>query len=163
MPLPDLTGPDLLAWLNQTSSHWRALLTAHPETLAFPCDIRETNTAAELLQHIVAVELRYAERLASLAETPYEAIPHDAVESIYKIHDQAMRLVLSLTEQDDAWWHQPITFSTRSGGTMTSPRQPVFVHLCMHSIRHYAQLATIVRQHGVAPDWPMDYLYMRPR
>jgi hypothetical protein len=33
----------------------------------------------------------------------------------------------------------------------------------MHGIRHYAQLATLVRQHGVAPDWPMDYLFMGAR
>jgi len=30
----------------------------------------------------------------------------------------------------------------------------------MHSIRHYAQLATLARQNGFKPDWPMDYLYM---
>jgi uncharacterized damage-inducible protein DinB len=29
----------------------------------------------------------------------------------------------------------------------------------MHSIRHYAQLATLVRQHGFQPTWPMDYLF----
>ncbi len=32
-----------------------------------------------------------------------------------------------------------------------------------HGIRHYAQLATLVRQHGVTPDWPMDYLFMGAR
>jgi uncharacterized damage-inducible protein DinB len=33
-------------------------------------------------------------------------------------------------------------------------------HALLHSVRHYGQLATLARQHGVAPDWPMDYLFM---
>jgi uncharacterized damage-inducible protein DinB len=36
-----------------------------------------------------------------------------------------------------------------------------FVHVLMHSIRHYAQLATLMRQHGIKPDWPGDYLFMQ--
>ena len=39
-------------------------------------------------------------------------------------------------------------------------RRTILVHLAMHGIRHYAQLATIVRQQGVKPDWGMDYLFM---
>jgi uncharacterized damage-inducible protein DinB len=30
----------------------------------------------------------------------------------------------------------------------------------LHSIRHYAQLATLVRQHGYKPTLPGDYLFM---
>jgi hypothetical protein len=30
----------------------------------------------------------------------------------------------------------------------------------LHGIRHYAQLATLVRQQGVKPDWQMDYLFV---
>jgi uncharacterized damage-inducible protein DinB len=53
-----------------------------------------------------------------------------------------------------------LAFSTRSAGVLKASRRTVFVHLLMHSIRHYAQLATIVRHNGVKPDWGMDYLLM---
>jgi uncharacterized damage-inducible protein DinB len=33
------------------------------------------------------------------------------------------------------------------------------VHLTLHSMRHYAQLATLVRQQGFKTTWPMDYLF----
>jgi len=36
----------------------------------------------------------------------------------------------------------------------------VLFHALLHGIRHYAQLATLVRQHGIKPEWPMDYLFM---
>jgi uncharacterized damage-inducible protein DinB len=93
MSLPDLHGDELVFWVERTSSGWRELLERHPQALALPCDIRETRTVAELLQHIVAVELRYAERLSDLPETSYEAILFDSVESLYASHDRAMRLL----------------------------------------------------------------------
>jgi uncharacterized damage-inducible protein DinB len=45
---------------------------------------------------------------------------------------------------------------------MDLPRRTLFVHLFMHSVRHYAQLATLVRQHGYPVDFAMDYVIMRP-
>jgi uncharacterized damage-inducible protein DinB len=30
----------------------------------------------------------------------------------------------------------------------------------LHSIRHYGQLATLVRREGIKPNWAMDYLMM---
>ena len=162
MSLPALTGSQLIAWVERTSSKWRQLLLAHPEALNLPCDIRETSTVAQLLQHIVAVELRYAECLAALPQTGYDAIPFHSVEAIYSIHDRAMSLLAALDRHDPAWWDHTFEFATRSAGTLSAPRSVVFHHLLLHSIRHYAQLATLMRQHNIAPDWMMDYLDMRP-
>ena len=50
-----------------------------------PCDIRGAKTVRILLQHIIAVELRYAERLNSERETPYEEIPNVSVDSLYAL------------------------------------------------------------------------------
>ena len=163
MSLPELSGRELVAWLDRTTSGWKDLLTKYPAALTLPCDIRETRTTGELFQHIVAVELRYAERLCGLAETAYTDIAFDTADSLTATHDRAIRLLLSLEPNDEEWWQASIEFATRSAGTMRSPRRVVFFHLLMHSIRHYAQLATIVRQHGIAPGWTMDYLEMRPR
>jgi len=54
-----ITGTELQEWVEHMSRGWKKLLASHPEILSFPCDIRETTSAAQLLQHIVAVELRY--------------------------------------------------------------------------------------------------------
>lgn len=155
-----LTDTELIAWLNRTSSGWLDLLRLHPQALAFPCTTRESQTVADLLQHIVAVELRYAERLADLPETPYDLVPTTPLDAIFAVHDRAMHLLQPVLQRDDAFWNQSIDFMTRSAGEMRAPRRAIFVHLCMHSIRHYAQLATLLREHGVNPGWPMDYLFM---
>lgn len=155
-----LTAEQLMAWVETTSTEWKALLAAHPEALAFPCDVRETSSVAEALQHIVAVELRYAQRLADAAQSDYAAIPYSTVEEIYRTHDAAMALYRELLAREDFDWEQTIEFQTRSAGTLKSSRRTILVHALMHSIRHYAQLATLVRQHGVKPGWQMDYLFM---
>ena len=70
MSLPSLEGQELIVWVDRTSIRWRDLLGRHPGALELPCDIRETKNVGGLLQHVVAVELRYAERLCGLSEPP---------------------------------------------------------------------------------------------
>lgn len=158
-----LTAEDLLRWLDDTSRRWWELLDRHPEALALACDVRETQNVAQLLQHIVAVELRYAERLADRQATDYDRIPYDSVAALSATHTQAMQLLNPLLEKPDTFWDEAITFQTRSMGAMQSRRRAVLVHLAMHSVRHYAQLATLVRQHGIKPDWFMDYLFQEAK
>lgn len=150
-----------MAWVDRTSDRWKDVLVSHPEALNFPCDIRETKNLGGLLQHVVAVELRYAERLRALPETPYESIPNETAEAIYEVHHRAMQLLLPLSQHGDEWWQHVLEFGTRSGGQMKASRRVIYFHLLLHSVRHYAQLATIVRQHGIDPGWMMDYLDMR--
>jgi uncharacterized damage-inducible protein DinB len=76
-------------------------------------------------------------------------------------HDTPMNLLLPLSEYGEDWWQHVLEFGTRSGGQMRATRRVIFMHRLLHSIRHYAQLATIVRQHGIDPGWMMDYLDMR--
>jgi uncharacterized damage-inducible protein DinB len=155
-----ITGTELQDWVEHTSDSWKKLITAHPEILSFPSDIRETKSVAELLQHIVAVELRYAERLNELPQTEYASIPFDTVETIYATHDRAMALLQPLLGKEEKWWEEVQEIKTRSAGTLRASRRTVLVHLLTHSIRHYAQLATLVRQHGVKHDMIADYLFM---
>jgi uncharacterized damage-inducible protein DinB len=156
---PALTANELIAWVEKTSTGWRTLLAVHPELLTLPCDINNVQSVAQLLQHIVAVELRFAERLSDLPATDYTSIPYDSVEKIYATHDHAFSLVRKLlaSEMD---WDQPIEFSTRVMGPARSTPKTILFHLLLHSIRHYAQLATLARQQSIKPDWGMDYLLM---
>ena len=159
MTEPALTAGEVFAWLEKTSTSWRKLLEAHPEILVMPCDVMGVTTAGGLLQHIVAVELRYAERLAGLPATDYSAIPYDSAEAIYQVHERAVSLYREQLESA-VDWDEKIELVTRSMGILRASRKTVLFHAQLHSIRHYAQLATLVRQHGVKPDWPMDYLMM---
>jgi uncharacterized damage-inducible protein DinB len=160
MAQPALTASETLAWLDKTSRGWRTLIEAHPEILTMPCSIVGVSTVGEVLQHMVGAELRYAERLAGLPATDYTAIPFDSAKAIYATHDRAAQLLQQQIERDDVDWDERIEFPTRSFGPARSTRKTVLFHAMLHCIRHYAQLATLVRQNGIKPDWPMDYLPM---
>lgn len=72
-----------------------------------------------------------------------------------------MALVRPLLDRDEQFWEADSEVRTRSAGVLRTTRRAVLAHLLTHSIRHYAQLATLSRQHGVPPDWPMDYILLR--
>ena len=138
-----LTGEEMIAWNEATTANWQKLTTEHPE----------------LLQHIVAVELRYAERLSDLPVRDYAAIPYHSAEAVFATHTEAMGLFKQLLASDIDW-NERIEYMTRVIGPASSRRKTLFFHAMMHSIRHYAQLATLVRQHGIKPGHQMDYLLM---
>jgi uncharacterized damage-inducible protein DinB len=159
MTQPALTADEILAWLETTSAKWRALIEEHPEILAMPCDVMGVGTVGGLLQHIVAVEVRYAEQLSGLPVTEYAAIPFDSGEVIYATHERAVELYRKQLAAD-VDWNETIELKTRSMGALRASRKTPLFHAMLHSIRHYAQLATLVRQHGIKPGWQMDYLMM---
>jgi uncharacterized damage-inducible protein DinB len=49
-------------------------------------------------------------------------------------------------------------FQTTSAGTLSASARTIMVHLLLHGVRHWAQLATALRQQGHATDWPHDIL-----
>src|SRR3981189_1729831 len=121
MTPPILSAEEILAWNEKTAQGWRQLLTAHPELLTQPCDIAGTKTVAELLQHIIAAQLRYPERLAGLPTSAYGPTPFASVESIYPPHDRAARIFQQLFVSDIDW-NEPMEFTTRTMGTLRSTR-----------------------------------------
>ncbi len=159
MSEPVLTAQEVLNWYETTSNYWRKFLTENPAILALPCDIANTKTVAELMQHIVAVELRWSERLIHTAETPYEQVAFDSVDAIYATHDRATEILRqALASTPD--WSQVIEFQTRTFGPAKASLKTIYFHTVLHSIRHYAQLSTLVRQNGYKPTLFGDYLMM---
>ena len=124
MTQPALTAEEILTWNDKTATGWRQLLADNPELLSQPCDIAGTKTVAELLQHIVAAQLRYAERLADLPITDYADIPFDSVESIYAVHDRAITILRQLIASDIDW-NESIDYATRSMGSLRSDRKTI--------------------------------------
>jgi uncharacterized damage-inducible protein DinB len=159
MSEPVLTAQEALKWFETTSTNWRKLLTADPDILSISCDIANSVTVAQLLQHIVAVELRYAERIARLPETDYDKVPFGSVDAIFATHDRALD-IYHQSLASDLDWNQTIDFVTRTYGPASASRKTIFFHAMFHSIRHYAQLGTLTRQNGYKTDWSADYLFM---
>lgn len=160
MPAPALSAEQLVLWNDTTARRWERLLTANPQALAIGCDVYGVTDVAGLVKHINVVELRYAQRISGIPETSFDEVNKDDLAESYGAHEQALALFRERLADPGYDWERLLEFNTLTLGRMRSTMQGIFIHAMLHSIRHYAQLATLVRQNGIKPDWPMDYLPM---
>lgn len=145
---PALTLEELLGWCDESTRQWFAFLAASPAMLALPCGIYKTGSVLGLVRHIVAVEVRYSQRLAGLPVIAYEEIPADALEPLVGLHTEAVARFRALLADPAQNWEEVLEFVTLSAGTLRATRRKVLAHSCLHAIRHWAQLSTLCRAAG---------------
>jgi len=153
----NLTATELLAWCHESATRWEHFFTAHPELLQAPCDVAGATNLAELLRHIVVVELRNTERLSGLPLTKPEAIPCTLTE-IFAVHRKAYESYSRLLANPAFDWSRIIEFESLPGKRWRPTAKKVFFHANLHSIRHYAQLHSLVRQNGWKAEWFGDLI-----
>jgi len=142
------------------TKRWHRWLTAHPDAFNVPCDIYDTKTVGGLIKHIFIVELRHSQRLTGQRVATYEDFPGASLDDLFTIHDQALtNLRVFSAETTAASLNENLEIQTLSAGTVHASRRKLFVHIMIHSRRHWAQLATLLRTHGLKTDWPQDFLF----
>jgi uncharacterized damage-inducible protein DinB len=157
-----VTMEDLLADFEATAARWQSFFAANPDAVAVPCDIAKTANVGELVWHIYAASFRHAQRLLGEDITDLEATT--AVRDVaggFRLKDEAaakMRQFLSTAT--DAALDEVLEFRTRTGKNQVSTsRKKLFLHICVHAMRHWAQIGTLVRIGGYPPGWPQDILF----
>ncbi|MFP5406823.1 MAG: DinB family protein, partial [Gammaproteobacteria bacterium] len=105
------------------------------------------------------VERRYAERLLGDPVTPYDDQMPAEIDALFAVHREGRsrleRYVAQATPED---WVQVLTFETLSAGTLSASKRKIVAHALMHGIRHWAQIATALRQAGHGEQWMHDVL-----
>ncbi len=160
--LTALTLGELLTYNEVETERWREWFEKQPsKVLDLPIDIANLGSVRGLLRHIFWVELRYVERILQFTpETPFEAVTAYSVDELFAFALQTrakFRDFLSIANA--AQLKGTIEFHTITAGLVRATRRKVFVHAMLHGVRHWAQLATALRQAGYATDWPHDFLY----
>jgi len=157
----ELSFAEMLEANQRETAKWQNWFERQPaEVLDLPLDIAQAKNVRELLLHIFAVELRYAERLTGTPVTEYEALPTGSVHQLFGIGDKARELyrqyLSRVTDEDLA---TVMEFPTRTAGTLRASKRKMFAHAMLHGVRHWAQLATALREKGHGTDWPHDFLF----
>jgi len=157
--IPALSYETLLRHTENETRRWFDWLAKNPGALDAKTDIDGTSDVRGLVQHIVAVDLRYAERLNDMTVTPYEQIKTDLanMRAIAETAFTLLRKFLSSAGESD--WAKTIEFPTRTMGTLTGSRRKIFLHTLLHGMRHWAQAAAILRSAGFKQDWQHDFLF----
>jgi uncharacterized damage-inducible protein DinB len=168
-----LSFGELLDYSAEESNHWRDFFQQHPDALDLPCDIAQTKTVKELVFHIVAVQVRYAERLLNMPVTEFETLAARLTEKatagkepggkggeeLFALSRKSLEDLRSFAiAANDSDWDGILTFPTRSAGELTASRRKIFIHALLHGVRHWAQLSTHLRQKGYKQDWMHDFI-----
>ena len=155
-----LTFRELLDYTRAETEHWHRWLAAQPpEVLDLPAGTGRTATVRGLVHHIIVVERRYTDRLRGEPVSNYADVPSEPLDAMFATFaDTRARLEQWLQSAADADLAKVLEFQTLSAGAQSASARKVAVHLLLHGVRHWAQLATTLRQQGHATDWPHDIL-----
>ena len=155
-----LTTDELASFCGAETRRWREWFKENRSTLDLAVDIAQAKTVRDLVLHIAAVELRYAERLLEEPVTEYDQLPTSTVEDLFSIGDKAeCKFREFMSRAGEADWQKVLTFPTRSAGTFSASKRKIFVHALLHGMRHWAQLATFLRQRGFKQPWFHDFIF----
>jgi uncharacterized damage-inducible protein DinB len=154
-----LSTEELLNFAAGESNRWREWFEENPQTLDLPIDIAQTKSVREVVLHIFAVELRYAERLLGEPVTEYGELPTATIPELFSITEKSRKKYRQFMQRaSDAEWKTVISFPTRSAENFSASKRKIFVHALLHGARHWAQLATMLRQSGYKQTWGHDFL-----
>jgi uncharacterized damage-inducible protein DinB len=160
-----LTGPslnDLLEYTEWDRQKWFAWMRQHGdhvlEISAGPHGDGRFQSVGEVMRHMFSAEKRYVERLAGRALSDTASIPASSIEALYRFSQQSRQDLRELVETFPAeQWEVPREFEILTHRISASPKK-IVIHILMHEIRHWAQIATLLRLHGFVGEFH-DFLF----
>lgn len=112
----------------------------------------------DVIRHIFAAEKRYVQRLAGQALTDPASISNNDIEALFQFGQQSRRELKQLIESFPAnEWDVPRDFKILDFVARVTPKK-IVLHILMHEIRHWAQLATLLRLNGFKVEFH-DFLF----
>jgi uncharacterized damage-inducible protein DinB len=158
---PAITLEELVAWDHESAVFWKAHLEASPALLRLPCSIGGATDVQEFVRHIWAVELRWSQLLAGLPVLSRKETPAGPLEALFGLHLEATQIFHALLSDPTQDWGQTINlaYDWLPPGARNFSRRKVMSHALVHSQRHWAQLATLLRTAGFPTKFQGDLLF----
>jgi uncharacterized damage-inducible protein DinB len=153
----DIRVQELIDYTNWERGLWRSWFGAKGKApLAVSTQGERLKNVADLIQHVFAVELRYIQRLKGEPLTPYSNIPKDSAEDLFEFGDES-RLALQEYVSEIPDWNKLFQLNIGNFQVRTSLRK-LIIHIQMHEIRHWAQVALLLRSSGYHDLGAHDFL-----
>ena len=112
----------------------------------------------ELVKHIFIAEKHHVDRLSNRPITDTGSVSSDNVERLFQFGWRSRKDLREFVEAvPPGDWDVPREFNIVNNLVSVTPRK-LIVHVLMHEVRHWAQVATILRLNGLAGGFP-DFLF----
>jgi uncharacterized damage-inducible protein DinB len=150
---------DLFRYHQDETRRWRQWLQQQSSEvldISMGAEADAIATVRAMLFHILSVEWAYAQTLNGESFDAWSSFKQDSLEHIFQLADAAQS---GLRKFLDAATPAILdSTATLSGGgmTLTGTRRKFMMHTFLHSARHWAQLAMVLRQHGHKTNWHHD-------
>jgi len=152
--LVEYTDWERRKWFEWLRQHGRPAL----EISAGSHGDRRFQMVGDLVRHIFSAELRYVERLSGLPLTHTGTVPAGDIEALFALSQRSRQALSTLIETLSAEeWDAPKELKLFDSLLSATPRK-IVVHVLLHEIRHWAQIATLFRLNGLAADFH-DFLF----
>jgi len=158
----DLSLNNLLDYTDWERHKWHAWFGQHGASAlkisAGPHGDGRFEAVGELVRHIFSAEKRYVERLSGRPLTDPTSIPADKVDALFQFGERSrsgLRDFIATFPARD--WDVPQDFTILNSFLRATPRK-IVIHILMHEIRHWAQIATLLRLHGLTDEFH-DFLF----
>ena len=151
---------ETLLELTSTEQHrWHDWFVERPQAWVVSFATGRMATIGGVVTHIFAVELRYAQRLLDREVTSWDEFRQTSIDDVFELGDNARGLLVQfLTSAPESELDRVLTFQTLTAGTVTASKHKIASNVFLHGIRHWGQIATVLRQKGFADQWPHDLL-----
>lgn len=154
-----LTYKTLLELTSTEHHRWRDWFIEHPKAWGVPFATGRMATIGGVVHHVFGVELRYAQRLLDQDVTSWEELRQTSIEDVFELGDHARgQLVHFLTTAPEKELDRVLTFQTLTAGVVTASKYKIASNIFLHDIRHWGQIATVLRGNGFADQWAHDML-----
>lgn len=151
----------LLDYSDYERGKWRAWVAADSRRLdvavqpgaRFP-------TVGALLDHIFFVERRHLSRLEGGTLPEQSGIPPGDWTRLFEYGDLVRAdFRRYIADIDDRVGSDTMTFTPMTGGLITMSRRRLLMHVFLHEVRHFAQLALAARSAGMPPPGDHDLFF----
>lgn len=153
-----LSLDELFAWTEEERTKWEAWFPQHPEALAFKLKGDRFGTVAGLVGHIFEAEWRQAHRIGGLPAPERKDPPGATVPELFASGRRARAFIREqVAKAESGHWNDTLRFESPAG-ELTMTKRKLALHLPLHEMRHWAQIARTVREHDLAPPGKHDLM-----
>ncbi len=155
---------ELLEYSEEETRRWKQWFRENPAALDLPLDIADAGSVRRLLLHIFLVELHFAHLILGLPRVDFKAVEKEIendtagdANNRFAISEQAtgkFKQYLAVASADDL----ATVLQVNPRRNISASKRKLISQAMTHSMRHWAQLSTFLRQQGFKQDWNHDFL-----
>jgi len=147
---------DLMDYTEWERQKWHSWLKQHGDDAlkvsAGPHGDGRFSAVGDIIKHIFSAESRYIDRLSDCPLTDPASIPSDNTASLFQFGAQSRSALRKFIETLPSQEWDAFREFDFFGGILRATPKKIVIHILLHEIRHWAQIATLLRLNGLKDD-----------